>query len=116
MENNTFVDQLGRSIRIPKKPIRIVSLVPSQTELLAYFGLDSEVVGVTKFCIHPKEWFNKKIRIGGTKNVDIQKIKDLKPDLIIGNKEEITLQLKNAVLGLQQIILEQIEPDEGIKE
>ncbi len=92
MENNTFVDQLGRSIRIPKKPIRIVSLVPSQTELLAYFGLDSEVVGVTKFCIHPKKWHKEKIRIGGTKNVDIQKIRHLKPDLIIGNKEENTQQ------------------------
>ncbi len=92
MENNTFVDQLGRSIRIPKKPIRIVSLVPSQTELLAYFGLENEVVGITKFCIHPKKWHKEKIRIGGTKNVDIQKIKDLKPDLIIGNKEENTQQ------------------------
>ena len=92
MENNTFVDQLERSIRIPKKPIRIVSLVPSQTELLAYFGLENEVVGITKFCIHPKKWHKEKIRIGGTKNVDIQKIKDLKPDLIIGNKEENTQQ------------------------
>jgi ABC-type Fe3+-hydroxamate transport system substrate-binding protein len=92
MENYTFVDQLGRSIRIPKKPIRIISLVPSQTELLAYFGLDKEVVGITKFCIHPKKWHQERVRIGGTKKVDIQKIRALKPDLIIGNKEENTQQ------------------------
>jgi len=92
MEKNTFVDQLGRSCQLPIRPIRIISLVPSQTELLAYFGLDKEVVGITKFCIHPKKWHQEKVRIGGTKNVDIQKIRALKPDLIIGNKEENTQQ------------------------
>jgi ABC-type Fe3+-hydroxamate transport system substrate-binding protein len=67
---------------------RIISLVPSQTELLHYFGLDDEVVGITKFCIHPKEWFNSKSRIGGTKMVHFEKIAELAPDLIIANKEE----------------------------
>lgn len=67
---------------------RIVSLVPSQTELLYDLGLDSEVVGITKFCIHPHVWFQSKSRVGGTKNVDIERVKALKPDLIIANKEE----------------------------
>ncbi|HRD59059.1 MAG TPA: helical backbone metal receptor [Ferruginibacter sp.] len=67
---------------------RIISLVPSITELLHYFQLNNEVVGITKFCIHPNDWFRNKIRIGGTKNIDIQKIKNLHPDLIICNKEE----------------------------
>lgn len=81
-------DQTGHKI-ILKKPVkRIVSLVPSQTELLSYLGLDSEVIGISKFCIHPKSWFRQKKRIGGTKNVDINLIKSLKPDLIIANKEE----------------------------
>ena len=92
MKSRIFLDQLGRSCTIPEKPKRIISLVPSQTELLAYFGLENEVIGITKFCIYPEEWFNKKTRIGGTKNLSIQKILELKPDLIIGNKEENTIE------------------------
>ncbi len=83
-----YQDQLNQIIQIPDKPQRIVSLVPSQTELLHYLGLDTEVVGITKFCVHPEEWFRSKVRIGGTKNPRIEKILELKPDLIIGNKEE----------------------------
>ena len=81
-------DQLGRTISLKEKPLRIISLVPSQTELLYDLGLDKEVVGITKFCIHPEEWFRTKTRVGGTKKLDFEKIKSLKPDLIIGNKEE----------------------------
>ena len=54
------IDQIGRKIAMVKKPQRIVSLVPSQTELLSDLGLDAEVVGITKFCIHPKKWFRNK--------------------------------------------------------
>ena len=67
---------------------RIVSLVPSQTELLYYMGLTDEVVGITKFCIHPAEWYRNKIRVGGTKEIDIEKIISLEADLVIANKEE----------------------------
>jgi ABC-type Fe3+-hydroxamate transport system substrate-binding protein len=62
--------------------------VPSQTELLAYFGLDEQVVGITKFCIHPTQWTSTKKIIGGTKNLNIPAIISLQPDLIIANKEE----------------------------
>ena len=82
------IDQLGRNHRFENYPKRIVSLVPSQTELLHYLGLENEVIGITKFCIHPTNWFENKTRIGGTKNVNIDVIKALKPDLIIANKEE----------------------------
>jgi ABC-type Fe3+-hydroxamate transport system substrate-binding protein len=81
---------MGRSVDVPNSPKRIVSLVPSQTELLHYFGLENEVVGITKFCIHPETWFKTKSRIGGTKQLKIDQIISLKPDLIIGNKEENT--------------------------
>lgn len=81
-------DQLHRKIVLAGIPSRIVSLVPSQTELLYDLGLDSEVVGITKFCVHPEKWFRSKTRIGGTKNAAIEKIKQLQPDLIIANKEE----------------------------
>ena len=69
-------------------PKRIVSLVPSQTELLFTLGLDAETVGITKFCVHPTSWFKTKESVGGTKTIDLAKIKNLKPDLIIANKEE----------------------------
>ena len=81
-------DQMNRTIRLAETPKRIVSLVPSQTELLFDLGCDNTVVGITKFCIHPNEWFLSKTRVGGTKKVDFQKIAALNPDLIIANKEE----------------------------
>lgn len=85
-----FTDQMGRQILLAEPPKRIVSLVPSQTELLYDLGLDEEVVGITKFCIHPQQWFKSKTRVGGTKNFSIVKILQLEPDLVIGNKEENT--------------------------
>jgi len=83
-----FHDQLNREIYLSSIPKRIISVVPSQTELLFYLGLDQEVVGITKFCIHPADKFKSTTKIGGTKTLDIDKIKSLQPDLIIANKEE----------------------------
>lgn len=83
-----FTDQLGNKLDISIPPKRIVSLVPSQSEFLWDLGLRSELVGITKFCIHPNEMHSSVERIGGTKQIDIYKIKALNPDLIIGNKEE----------------------------
>lgn len=68
--------------------LRIISTVPSQTELLYDLGLNEEIVGITKFCVHPEQWFKTKTRIGGTKTLNVEKIKSLKPNLIIANKEE----------------------------
>lgn len=70
------------------RPKKIISLVPSQTELLFDLGLNAEVIGITRFCIHPGEWFISKIRVGGTKKVNINLVNKLSPDLIIANKEE----------------------------
>jgi len=81
-------DQLNREVHIPFPPQRIVSLVPSQTELLYDLGLREEVVGITKFCVHPEVWFRQKKRVGGTKKLNLEAIAALEPDLIIGNKEE----------------------------
>jgi ABC-type Fe3+-hydroxamate transport system substrate-binding protein len=83
-----FIDQMMRKVEISSSPMRIISLVPSQTELLFDLGLNDEVVGITKFCIHPKPWLKEKTIVGGTKQLNHQKIESLKPDLIIGNKEE----------------------------
>jgi ABC-type Fe3+-hydroxamate transport system substrate-binding protein len=82
-------DQMHQQITLPNgSPRRIISLVPSQTELLYDLGLGDRVVGITKFCVHPSVWFQSKPRIGGTKTLDFEKISALEPDLIIGNKEE----------------------------
>lgn len=81
-------DQLGRELHLKERPKRIVSVVPSQTEYLYYLGLDEYIVGQTVFCIHPKDKFNHATKVGGTKRLHIEKIRELKPDLIIANKEE----------------------------
>lgn len=86
----TATDQLGRTITFNYPPKRIISLVPSQSELLADLGLNEEVVGITKFCIHPIEKFASCTKVGGTKKLKLDVIRALEPDLIIGNKEENT--------------------------
>ena len=69
--------------------MKIISLVPSITETLFDFGLTSAtVIARTKFCIHPADLVKNVAVIGGTKNLNIEKIRSLKPDLIIANKEE----------------------------
>lgn len=88
MATKTYTDQLGRQVEIPLHPSRIVSVVPSQTELLFDLGLDNKTVGVTWFCIHPKEKVKGKAKVGGTKNLKLDVIRELRPDLIIANKEE----------------------------
>jgi ABC-type Fe3+-hydroxamate transport system substrate-binding protein len=81
-------DQTGRVLEYPQAPKSIISLVPSQTELLFHLGLDEEVVGITKFCVKPEQWFYNKTRVGGTKAVKMDIIRQLDPQLIIANKEE----------------------------
>lgn len=83
-----YTDQLNNKININSKPKRIISIVPSQSEFLWHIGIRKELVGITKFCIHPKEMFTTIEHIGGTKKLNILKIRALQPDLIIANKEE----------------------------
>jgi len=94
-----FTDQTGNTVEINSTPKRIISLVPSQTELLYDLGLDQHVVGITKFCVHPEAWFRKKTRIGGTKTLNMESIHHLEPDLVIANKEE---NVKEQVEELQK--------------
>ncbi|MBI1341829.1 MAG: ABC transporter substrate-binding protein [Terrimonas sp.] len=84
----SITDQTGRPLSLRDHPQRIISLVPSQTELLHAIGLEDEVVGITKFCIHPASWFRSKIKVGGTKKINFNQVHALHPDLIIANKEE----------------------------
>jgi len=83
-------DHIGLPFSFNRQPERIISLVPSITELLYDLGLGDRVVGRTKFCIFPENGFPNATIIGGTKNIHLDKIEALKPDLIIANKEENT--------------------------
>ncbi len=89
----TFTDQLGTLHQFENTPKRIVSLVPSQTELLYDLGLEDSIVGITKFCVHPVHFKSTKKIVGGTKQVKIDKIRELQPNIIITNKEENTKEM-----------------------
>lgn len=90
----TVSDQLDRQMRLPDPPQRIVSLVPSQTELLYDLGLRDEVVGITRFCVHPSEWHRGgRPHVGGTKDVDVEAVLDLEPDAVIAAREENTREV-----------------------
>jgi ABC-type Fe3+-hydroxamate transport system substrate-binding protein len=86
----TATDARGRTITLERPPRRIVSLVPSQTELLADLGLDASVAGLTRFCVHPAGWKDRKAIVGGTKQVNRARIQALAPDLVLANVEENT--------------------------
>ncbi len=88
-----LTDQLGNQHTFDTTPKRIISLVPSQTELLVDLGLEDSIVGITKFCVHPYHLKSTKKIIGGTKKVHFEKIRLLQPDIIIANKEENTLEI-----------------------
>lgn len=93
-------DALDRPVRLDAPPERIVSLVPSQTELLAHLGLDDQVVGITRFCERPDDWREQKSIVGGTKQVNIDRVEDLDPDLILANHEENTPEDVDALADL----------------
>ncbi|WP_339624617.1 helical backbone metal receptor [uncultured Winogradskyella sp.] len=103
-----FKDQLNREIQLVKIPQRIVSLVPSQTELLVDLGLETLLVGVTKFCVHPKHLRMSKVVVGGTKQINIEKIIALKPDVILCNKEENSKDIIDALEGVAPIHISDI--------
>ena len=86
-------DQLNRPIVLSGVPKRIISLVPSQTELLVDLGLEDAIVGITKFCVHPIHLKEEKTIVGGTKQIHLDKIKALRPDIILCNKEENTKEM-----------------------
>ena len=83
-------DPLNRIIEVNPPFNRIVSLCPSQTELLFDLGLENRIVGITHYCVHPQEKTALISKVGGTKNVKTEIVSGLNPDLIIAEKEENT--------------------------
>ncbi|WP_396209880.1 ABC transporter substrate-binding protein [Flavobacterium sp.] len=95
-----ITDSLGTQHGFETTPKRIVSLVPSQTELLYDLGLEDQIVGITKFCVHPVYFRTTKTIVGGTKQVKMETIAALQPDIIICNKEENTQEMVAQLLTI----------------
>lgn len=104
-----YTDQLGNQHTFEAIPKRIVSLVPSQTELLYDLGLEDSIVGITKFCVHPIHFKKTKKIIGGTKNANFIKIEVLRPDIIIANKEENTKAIVDQLSQICPVIVTDIK-------
>jgi ABC-type Fe3+-hydroxamate transport system substrate-binding protein len=82
------VDASGVAVELPRPPRRIVSLIPSTTEILCALGLGDALVGVTVYCVEPRDVVRGKTRIGGEKDPDLARIRALEPDLVVANVEE----------------------------
>lgn len=93
---STLTDARGHTLRLEAPPARIVSLVPSTTETLFALGLGERVVGVTRFCTHPAG-VRDLPKVGGTKDVDLARVRALAPDLVLGNVEENSQQIAEEV-------------------
>ena len=92
-----WTDARGVTLEPNHRPQRIVSLVPSTTETLCALGLADRLVGITRYCVHPAEQLSNVQRVGGTKQVNIDLIRQLHPDLIFGNCEENTKEIFDAL-------------------
>ncbi len=93
----TVTDDLGRTITIEEEPQRIVSLAPSNTEILFDLGLGDKVVGDTLYCDYPEAALNVE-KVGGYSDVDIEKVVSLAPDLILAediHKSDVIPALEN---------------------
>jgi len=101
-------DALDRELEVPLAPQRIVSLVPSLTELLADLELDEQVVGLTTFCVRPPGWRDRKARVGGTKRVNLERVRALEPDLILANQEENTAADVEALSALAPVYVTRV--------
>jgi ABC-type Fe3+-hydroxamate transport system substrate-binding protein len=86
--NRIVTDSLGRCVAVPSRPQRLVSLVPSITEVLFKFGCGRQVVGITDYCTEPAAAVVHKTKLGGTKNPNLQTLVQLRPQLVFAVQEE----------------------------
>ena len=92
----------------PDAPQRIISLVPSVTELLVLWGLAARIAGRTRYCIEPRWIRNTVPAVGGTKDPDLDRIRDLAPDLVILEHDENRKEVAEALtaLGIPWLVLD----------
>jgi len=111
-----YKDALGRKIDITQSPKRIISLVPSLTELLHDMGLERAIVGVTKYCVHPAHYRHTKTIVGGTKKVKFPAIKALNPDFILCSKEENTAEMVAELEKIAPVYVSDVQTFDGALE
>ncbi|HCU91021.1 MAG TPA: cobalamin-binding protein [Gammaproteobacteria bacterium] len=109
-------DAVGAAHKKAQSSARIISLVPSITELLCDLGLAQQIVGRTGFCIHPRETVRKIPKIGGTKDVDIEKLRKQAPTHVIVNIDENRLELVSEIKAFVDniIVTHPIGPDDNL--
>ncbi|MEK7714950.1 MAG: helical backbone metal receptor [candidate division NC10 bacterium] len=93
-------DATGVELRLGRPPRRIVSLLPSTTETLCALGFGDALVGITAYCVEPRDLVRSKTRVGGTKDPDLGRIRALAPDLVVANIEENVREHVEALRGL----------------
>jgi iron complex transport system substrate-binding protein len=94
-----YVDEVGRTVRVPQPVQRIVSLAPSLTETVYALGLQDRLVGDTDYCDYPPD-AQKKTKVGGAINPSLEQIVALRPDLVLVTKSLNRLETVNALDGL----------------
>ena len=109
-----ITDHLGRRITLSHPPKRIISLVPAITETMYHLGLDDIIVGRTRFCIFPKDKVHRAKNIGGTKDIKLEHIHDLKPDLIIAEKEENTKEIVETLEQHYPIFVFEVQKEQDV--
>lgn len=105
----SVIDSRNEELVLDRPPRRIVSLVPSQTELLSHLGLGETVIGITRFCTRPEHWRDEKTIVGGTKKVDVDTVRALDPDLVLANHEENTRADVAALSDVAPVFVTQVK-------
>ncbi|MEZ4368721.1 MAG: helical backbone metal receptor [Kofleriaceae bacterium] len=104
MSTHRLLDDLGRTVLLPRPPRRIVSLVPSDTYSVWALGAGDRVVGRTRYCVEPAE-LAAVPEVGGTKDVDVERVISLAPDLVLANQEENGRAALEALAGRVPILV-----------
>ena len=97
----TWGDAVGTRHPVCDAECRIVSLVPSLTELLCELGLSAQLVGRTRYCIHPRATLKTIAAVGGTKDVSLEKVRALKPTHVVVNIDE---NLRDTATALAEFV------------
>jgi iron complex transport system substrate-binding protein len=110
----TIIDITGTAVTIPQEPQRIISIAPSNTEILFALGLVDKIVGITNYCNFPEETKNIE-KIGETFPLNLEKIVSLKPDLILAYAGQLNEIPRLRELGLNTIVIEPLNLQETLK-
>lgn len=104
-----MIDHLGREVHFTYPPTRIISLCPGITETLYALELAEEIVGRTRYCIYPTDLVEQATIVGGTKQIDMEKIHLLQPDVVIVEKEENTEEIVKMVEAHYPVFVAEVQ-------